>query len=112
MDSPSPLPAAPSILVVEDMHSRACPPSRPATRLSGSGEEALDLIAAAEFDGLYCAIELPGGDGWEVGTTFSFIWPGPSGGLCLREDLPRRSRRPENLTAARIKPASSFVHLS
>ena len=41
-----------------------------------SGKDALDLIAAAEFDGLYCTIELPGrADGWEVGTTFSYIWP-------------------------------------
>jgi DNA-binding NtrC family response regulator len=42
--------------------------------LASCGEDALDLIAAADFDGLYCAIELPSQvDGWEVGT--SFIWP-------------------------------------
>ncbi|MFC4170557.1 hypothetical protein ACFOYU_00565 [Microvirga sp. GCM10011540] len=43
---------------------------------SGSGEAALDLISAADFDGLYCEVELPGEvDGWEVGATFSFVWP-------------------------------------
>ncbi len=82
MDSISPLSAAPSILVVEDdaqareaivdTLTQAGYKAVPAS----SGEEALDLMAAAEFDGLYCAIELPGrADGWEVGTTFSFIWP-------------------------------------
>ncbi len=73
---------APSILIVEDdaqareaiAHTltQAGYEAVPAT----SGEDALELMAAAEFDGLYCAIELPGrADGWEVGTTFSFIWP-------------------------------------
>jgi CheY-like chemotaxis protein len=72
---------APSILIVEDdaqareaiAHTltEAGYEAVPAT----SGEDAPDLIAA-EFDGLYCVIELPGrADGWEVGTTFSFIWP-------------------------------------
>lgn len=82
MDSISSSSAAPSILVVEDdaqareaiIHilSQAGYEAVPAT----SGDDALDLMAAAEFDGLYCAIELPGrADGWEVGSTFSFIWP-------------------------------------
>jgi CheY-like chemotaxis protein len=39
------------------------------------GEDALDLITAAEFDGLYCTIKPPGqAGGWEAGTTVSFIW--------------------------------------
>ena len=81
MDSISSSPA-PSILVVEDdaqsreaitqVLTRAGYEAVPTT----SGDDALDLMAAAEFDGLYCAIELPGrADGWEVGSTFSFIWP-------------------------------------
>jgi DNA-binding NtrC family response regulator len=42
----------------------------------GSGEAALDLISAADFDGLYCEVQLPGQvDGWDVGATFSFVWP-------------------------------------
>ncbi|WP_230532050.1 response regulator transcription factor [Microvirga roseola] len=42
----------------------------------GSAEAALDLISALEFDGLCCEARLPGPvDGWEVGTTFSFVSP-------------------------------------
>jgi DNA-binding LytR/AlgR family response regulator len=81
MDSISPLSVAPSNFVEDDAEAReaivrtltqasdeADPPS--------SGEDAFDLMAVAEFDGLYCAIELPGRvDGREVGTTFSVIWP-------------------------------------
>jgi DNA-binding NtrC family response regulator len=154
LDSISPS-ATPSILVVEDDA-----PSREAithalTRAgyevvpASSGEDALDLMAAAEFDGLYCAIELSGrADSWEVGSTFSFIWPdrlvvyastisvapGPlRKGVFLRKPFmvamlarafgPARTKgtnyagsaaqaKSKNLTAARIKPASSFVHLS
>ena len=79
MDSASP---CPSILIVDDdaglcqLISLALKQAGFEAVLASSGEAALDLIAAAEFDGLYCAIELPGQvDGWEVGTTFSFIWP-------------------------------------
>jgi hypothetical protein len=77
MDSISPSSVAPSNFVEDDAEAReaivrtltqasdeADPPS--------SGEDAFDLMAVAEFDGLYCAIELPGR---EVGTTFSVIWP-------------------------------------
>ncbi len=81
MDSISPS-ATPSILVVEDDAQSRAAITRAVTQAgyeavpATSGEDALDLMAAAEFDGLYCAIELPGrADGWEVGTTFSFIWP-------------------------------------
>ncbi|EIM25966.1 response regulator [Microvirga lotononidis] len=82
MDSTSSDLAAPSILVVDD-DAGVRTAIALALRQAGyeavpasSGEDALDLIAAADFDGLYCTIELPGQvDGWEVGTTFSFIWP-------------------------------------
>jgi CheY-like chemotaxis protein len=115
MDSISPSTAAPSILVVEDdaqareaiVHTltqagyEAVPTS--------SGADALDLMAAAEFDGLYCAIELPGrADGWEVGTTFSFIGPDRPVIYVSAISVPPA----ENLIAVRIKPASSFVYLS
>ena len=154
MDSISPSPA-PSILVVEDDAQTREAITRTLTEAgyevvpATSGEDALDLMAAAEFDGLYCAIELPGrADGWEVGTTFSFIWPdrpviyasaisAPLGplrkGVFLRKPFmvamlarafgPARPKvaayaasavqaKSGNLTAARIKPAGSFVHLS
>jgi CheY-like chemotaxis protein len=74
--------AAPSILVAEDDEQLRETIVRILTQAgyeavpASTGEDALDLMAAAEFDGLYCAIELPGrADGWEIGTTFSFIWP-------------------------------------
>ena len=82
MDSIPSLSAAPSNLVIEDDAQAREAITRALTEAgyeavpASSGDDALDLIAAAEFDGLYCAIELPGrADGWEVGTTFSFIWP-------------------------------------
>ena len=82
MGSPSPEPPGPSILVVEVDKPLREDVSRTLKRagyevvLAGTGEEALDLIAAADFDGLYCEVQLPGEiDGWEAGTTFSFIWP-------------------------------------
>jgi CheY-like chemotaxis protein len=154
LDSVSPS-ATPSIVVVEDdaqsreaitrALTQACYEAVPAT----SGDDALDLLASAEFDDLYCAIELPGwADGWEVGSSFSLIWPdrpvvyasaisvppvllrkgvflrkpfmvamlarafGPArtkGTVCAGSAAQAKSR---NLTAARIKPAGSFVHLS
>ncbi|WP_114943041.1 response regulator [Microvirga calopogonii] len=82
MDSTFPELSGPSVLVVEDdakvgaLIARALRQAGYEAVLASSGEDALDLIAAADFDGLYCTIELPGQvDGWEVGTTFSFIWP-------------------------------------
>ena len=154
MDSISSSPA-PSILVVEDdaqareAITRALAEAGYEAVPASSGEDALDLMAAAEFDGLYCAIELPGrADGWEVGTTFNFVWPDrpvvyasaisvPPGplrkGVFLRKPFmmamlarafgPARTKgaacagsaaqaKSGNLTAARIKPAGSFVHLS
>jgi CheY-like chemotaxis protein len=82
MDSTSPEPPSPSILVVEDdaelraLIALALKQAGHEALFASSGEDALDLMAAAEFDGLYGNIELPGQvDGWEVGTTFSFIWP-------------------------------------
>jgi CheY-like chemotaxis protein len=155
LDSISSSTVAPSILVVEDdaqareaiVHTltQAGYEAVPAT----SGDDALDLMAAAEFDGLYCAIELPGrADGWEVGSTFSFIWPDrpvvyasaisvPPGplrkGVFLRKPFVMRMlakafeparvagtvragsashTKPRNSTAARIKPACSFVYLA
>jgi CheY-like chemotaxis protein len=155
MDSISSSTAAPCILIVEDdpelretivytLIQAGCE-----VVVASCGEDALDLMAAAEFDGVYCAIDLPNrADGWEVGTTFSFIWPdrpvvcasaisAPPGllrtGVFLRKPFavamlarvlrpvrpagasgsgsaPRPT--PENLTAARIKPASSFVYLA
>jgi CheY-like chemotaxis protein len=82
LDSISPSSAAPSILVVEDDTQAREAIVHTLTQAgyeavqASSGEDALDLMAAAEFEGLYCVIELPGqADGWEVGTTFSFIWP-------------------------------------
>jgi CheY-like chemotaxis protein len=81
LDSISPS-TAPSILVVEDDAQAREAIAYTLTQAgyeavqATSGGDALDLMAAAEFDGLYCAIELPGrADGWEVGSTFSFIWP-------------------------------------
>lgn len=81
MDSIS-LSATPSILVVEDDALSREAITRALTQAgyeavpATSGDDALDLMAAAEFDGLYCATALPGrADGWEVGSTFSFIWP-------------------------------------
>jgi len=152
MDSISPSTPAPSILIVEDdaelreTIARTLLQAGYEAVAASSGEDALDLMAAAEFDGLYCAIELPGrADGWEVGTTFSFIWPdrpvvyasaisalpGPlRTGVFLRKPFtvamlarafgPVRSAgtgsaaRPtaKNPTTARIRSASSFVHLS
>jgi CheY-like chemotaxis protein len=134
---------APSILIVEDdaqsreAITRALTEAGYEAVVALSGEAALDPMAAAEFDGLYCAIELPGRtDGWEVGTTFSFIWPDrpvvyasaisvPPGplrkGVFLRKPFAMRmlagafgsaQPKPENPTTAWIKPASSFVHLS
>jgi CheY-like chemotaxis protein len=154
LDSISPS-ATPSILVVEDDAQSREAITRALTQAgyeavpATSGDDALDLMAAAEFDGLYCAIELPGrADGWEVGSTFSFIWPdrpvvyasaisvppgplrkgaflrkpfmvamlarafGPArtiGTVCAGSAAQAKSR---NLTAPRIKPAGSFVHLS
>jgi hypothetical protein len=57
---------SPSILVVEDDAQSRETITRTLTQ------------AGYEAEGLYCAIELPGrADGWEVGSTFSFIWPDP-----------------------------------
>jgi CheY-like chemotaxis protein len=44
---------------------------------SGTGEEALQIIASApSLDGLYTDIELAGSvTGWTVGQTFGIIWP-------------------------------------
>jgi CheY-like chemotaxis protein len=70
-----------SILVVEDVAelrtliTLALKQARYEAVLASSGEDTLNLIAAADFDGFYCTIELPGQvDGRQVGTTFSFIW--------------------------------------
>ena len=86
MDSTAPPVTRLSILVVEDDPAlrdiiiRVLGRAGHAVVSASTGEDALDLLAAADFDGLYCGIELPGRvDGWEVGTTFSFIWPdGPA----------------------------------
>jgi CheY-like chemotaxis protein len=82
MDSTTSAPPGPSILVVEDdaelraLIACALKQAGHEAVLASSGEDALDLIAAADVDGLYCDIELPDRiNGWEVGTTFSFIWP-------------------------------------
>jgi CheY-like chemotaxis protein len=82
MDSISSSSAAPSILVVEDDAEAREAIVRTLTQAgdeavpASSGEDALVLMDVAEFDRLYCAIELPGqADGWEVGITFSVIWP-------------------------------------
>jgi DNA-binding NtrC family response regulator len=74
-----------SILVVED-NAKPCSLITIALNQAGyeavlasSSEEARNLIAAADVDGSYCTIGLPGQvDGWEGGTTFSFIWPDKS----------------------------------
>ena len=47
---------------------------------------------------------------WEVGTTFSFIWPGRP--VVYASEISASQPRLENLTAVRIKAASSFVYLS
>ncbi len=142
MDSTSPEPPGPSSTLVVEVDkplredvSRTLKRAGYEVVLAGTGEEPLDLIAA-DFDGLYCEVQLPGEvDGWEVGTTFSFIWPdrpvvyasaisapGPlRKGVFLRKPfvvamLARAfgSARPKskNLATAWIKPASSSVHLS
>jgi CheY-like chemotaxis protein len=101
MDSTSPEPPSPSILVVEDdaelraLIALALKQAGHEALFASSGEDALDLMAAAEFDGLYGNIELPGQvDGWEVGTTFSFIWPDKPAVYvsALRTDPPGRLR--------------------
>jgi CheY-like chemotaxis protein len=115
MDSTSSEPPGPSILVVEDdaelraLIALALRQAGYEAVLASSGEDALDLIAAADFDGLYCTIELPGEvDGWEVGTTFSFIGSDRPVIYVSAISVPPA----ENLNAVRIKPASSFVYLS
>jgi CheY-like chemotaxis protein len=115
LDSILPSSAAPSILVVEHGAQAREAIVHILTQAgyeavqASSGEDALDLMATADFDGLYCAIELPGrADGWEVGTTFSFIWPDRPVVYASAISVPPA----ENLTAVRIKPASSFVYLS
>ena len=84
MDSTAPQGVQPTILVVETDANLRKLIARTLEQAgydavlapSGSGEAALDLISAADFDGLYCEVQLPGEvDGWEVGTTFSFVWP-------------------------------------
>jgi CheY-like chemotaxis protein len=66
LDSILPSSAAPSILVVEDDAQAREAIIHILTQAgyeavqASSGEDALDLIAAASFDGLYCTIELPG----------------------------------------------------
>jgi hypothetical protein len=53
--------------------------------------------------------ELPGRvDGWEVGTTFSFIGSDRPVIYVSAISVPTA----KNLNAVRIKPASSFVYLS
>ena len=92
MDSTSP-PTPPTTLIVEDDAQSREATARALTRAgyeaiaATSREEALHLMAAVEFDGLYCAIELPG-----AGSAPESI--------------------PEKMTVAWIKPASGFVHLS
>ena len=117
MDSTAPQGAQPTILVVEtdanlrELIARTLEQAGYDAVLapSGSGEAALDLISAADFDGLYCEVQLPGEvDGWEVGTTFSFVWPDRPVVYASAISVPPA----ENLTAVRIKPASSFVYLS
>jgi len=84
MDSTAPQGAQSTILVVEtDANLReliACTLEQAeygaVLAPSGAGEAALDLMSAADFDGLYCEVQLPGQiDGWEVGTTFNSVWP-------------------------------------
>ena len=84
MDSTAPQGAQPTILVVEtdanlrELIARTLGQAGYDAVLApcGFGEAALDLISAADFDGLYCEVQLPGEvDGWEVGATFSFVWP-------------------------------------
>ena len=117
MDSILPSSAAPSILVVEDDAQAREAIVHTLTQAgyeavqASSGEDALDLMATAEFDGLYCAIELPGrADGWEVGTTFSFIWPGRP--VVYASEISASQPRLENPTAGRIKPVNGLVYLS
>jgi CheY-like chemotaxis protein len=116
LDSISSSTAAPSILIVEDdAPSREAVTHAPTQAgyevvPASSGEDALDLIAA-EFDGLLCAIERPGrADGWEVGASSSFIWPDRP--VIYVSAIAAPQPRLENLTAVRIKSASSFVYLS
>ena len=89
MGSPSPEPPGPSILVVEVDKPLREDVSRTLKRagyevvLAGTGEEALDLIAAADFDGLYCEVQLPGEiDGWEAAP------PSASSGPTSRQFMP------------------------
>jgi CheY-like chemotaxis protein len=119
LDSISSSTAAPSILIVEDdAPSREAVTHAPTQAgyevvPASPGEDALDLIAAAEFDGLLGAIELPGrADGWEVGASFSFSFIWPDRPVIYVSAIAAPQPRLENLTAVRIKPASSFVYLS
>ncbi|WP_152569044.1 hypothetical protein [Microvirga sp. BSC39] len=84
MDSTAPHGVQPAILfVVTDANLRELI-ARPLGQVgydavlaaSGSGEADLDPISAVDFDGLDCEVQLPGEvDSWEVGATFSFVWP-------------------------------------
>ena len=89
MGSPSPEPPGPSILVVEVDKPLREDVSRTLKRagyevvLAGTGEEALDLIAAADFDGLYCEVQLPREiDGWEAAPPSVHLAP-QADSLCL-----------------------------
>jgi hypothetical protein len=47
---------------------------------------------------------------WEVGTTLSFFWPDRP--VAYASGISAPQPRPQNLNAARIKPAGSSVYLS
>jgi CheY-like chemotaxis protein len=84
MNSTAPQGAQPTILVVETdanlrtliAHTLKQAGYDAVLAPSGSGEATLGLISAADFAGLYREVQLPGRvDEWEVGATFSLVWP-------------------------------------
>jgi CheY-like chemotaxis protein len=91
MDSISPSTAAPSILVVEDDAEAREAIVHTLTQAgyeavqASSGEAALDLMATAEFDGLYCTMSSPAGP--TVGRSAP---PSASSGLTVRWSMPPR----------------------
>jgi CheY-like chemotaxis protein len=90
LDSILPSSAAPSILVEDDAQAREAivhtltQAGYEAVQAS-SGEAALDLMATAEFDGLYCTMSSPAGP--TVGRSAP---PSASSGLTVRWSMPPR----------------------
>ncbi|KLK89548.1 hypothetical protein AA309_30790 [Microvirga vignae] len=82
MDSNISMLNAPTILMVEDDPvlrdeiARALREAGCDTVLAPTEEVALRLMAAAEFDGLYCGVgHFGSAEAWKVGAIFHLLWP-------------------------------------